>query len=54
MVKFSTRSASAARIVAAVPGEDFGAPGRIRISYALEVSRVKEALERMAKFVGKK
>ena len=38
--------------VAAVPGEDFGAPGSIRLSYALPLPRVEEALERMAKFVG--
>jgi aspartate aminotransferase len=36
--------------VAVVPGEAFGAPGYIRISYATSLDRIDEGLRRIAKF----
>ena len=39
--------------VAAVPGEAFGAPRHIRISYAASDARLTEAFERMGKALGK-
>jgi len=36
--------------VAVVPGEGFGAPGHIRISYAASVERIEEGLRRMSRF----
>jgi aspartate aminotransferase len=37
--------------VAVVPGEAFGAPGHIRISYATSVERIEEGLRRLARFL---
>ncbi|MGH9736187.1 MAG: pyridoxal phosphate-dependent aminotransferase [Candidatus Acidiferrales bacterium] len=36
--------------VAVVPGEAFGAPGHLRISYATSVERIEEGLRRLARF----
>jgi aspartate aminotransferase len=36
--------------VAVVPGEAFGAPGYIRISYATSIERIEEGLRRIARF----
>jgi aspartate aminotransferase len=36
--------------VAVVPGEAFGAPGYIRISYATSIERIEEGLRRLARF----
>jgi aspartate aminotransferase len=38
--------------VAVVPGEAFGAPGYIRISYATSIERIEEGLRRLARFFG--
>jgi len=38
--------------VATVPGGDFHAPGRIRLSYATSLERVKEGLERIGRLLG--
>ena len=38
--------------VAVVPGEAFGAPGYIRISYATSIERIEEGLRRFARFFG--
>lgn len=38
--------------VATVPGGDFHAPGRIRLSYATSLERVQEALERISRLLG--
>ena len=35
-----------------VPGGDFHAPGRIRLSYATSLERVKEGLERIGRLLG--
>lgn len=37
--------------VAVVPGEAFGAPGHIRISYAASVERIEEGLRRLGRFL---
>ena len=37
--------------VAVVPGEAFGAPGHLRISYATSVERIEEGLRRLARFL---
>lgn len=37
--------------VAVVPGEAFGAPGHIRISYATSVERIEEGLRRLGRFL---
>lgn len=37
--------------VAVVPGEAFGAPGHIRISYATSVERIEEGLRRLTRFL---
>jgi aspartate aminotransferase len=39
--------------VAVVPGEPFGAPGHIRISYATSMERIQEGLNRMRRFFGR-
>ena len=39
--------------IAVVPGEGFGAPDRVRISYAASEDKLTEALNRMAKFIAK-
>lgn len=39
--------------VAVVPGEPFGAPGHIRISYATSMERIQEGLQRMRRFFGR-
>ncbi|HKV06238.1 MAG TPA: pyridoxal phosphate-dependent aminotransferase [Candidatus Acidoferrales bacterium] len=39
--------------VAVVPGEAFGAPGHLRISYATSMDRIDEGLKRMGRFFGK-
>lgn len=39
--------------VATVPGEAFGYPEHLRISYAADLDRIKEAINRMNKFVNK-
>ena len=36
--------------VAVVPGEGFGAPGYLRISYATSMERIEEGLRRLAEF----
>lgn len=36
--------------VAVVPGEAFGAPGHLRLSYATSTERINEGLQRMAQF----
>jgi aspartate aminotransferase len=38
--------------VAVVPGEAFGAPGHLRISYATSIERIEEGLRRMTRFFG--
>jgi aspartate aminotransferase len=38
--------------VAVVPGEPFGAPGHLRISYATSMERIQEGLSRMRRFFG--
>jgi aspartate aminotransferase len=38
--------------VAVVPGEAFGAPGYLRISYATSMDRIDEGLRRMGRFFG--
>ncbi|MFY9531310.1 MAG: pyridoxal phosphate-dependent aminotransferase [Candidatus Acidiferrales bacterium] len=38
--------------VAVVPGEGFGAPGYIRISYATSLERIEEGLRRLERFFG--
>jgi aspartate aminotransferase len=38
--------------VAVVPGEAFGAPGHIRISYATSLERIDEGLRRLTRFLG--
>jgi aspartate aminotransferase len=38
--------------VAVVPGEAFGAPGYLRISYATSIERIEEGLRRFARFFG--
>jgi aspartate aminotransferase len=38
--------------VAVVPGEAFGAPGYIRMSYATSLDRIKEGLQRLERFFG--
>lgn len=38
--------------VAVVPGEPFGAPGHIRISYATSMERIQEGLSRLRRFFG--
>jgi aspartate aminotransferase len=38
--------------VAVVPGEAFGAPGYVRISYATSIERIEEGLRRLARFFG--
>ena len=38
--------------VAVVPGEAFGAPGYVRISYATSMDRIEEGLRRIARFFG--
>jgi len=39
--------------VAVVPGEAFGAPGFLRLSYATSMDRIEEGLRRMARFFGR-
>ncbi len=39
--------------VAVVPGEPFGAPGHLRISYATSMERIEEGLRRLERFFGK-
>ncbi|HWY26865.1 MAG TPA: pyridoxal phosphate-dependent aminotransferase [Candidatus Angelobacter sp.] len=39
--------------VAVVPGEAFGAPGYMRISYAASMERIEEGLRRFARFFGR-
>jgi aspartate aminotransferase len=38
--------------VAVVPGEAFGAPGHLRISYATRMDRIEEGLRRLSRFLG--
>ena len=38
--------------VAVVPGEPFGAPGHLRISYATSIERIEEGLRRLNRFFG--
>jgi len=38
--------------VAVVPGEAFGAPGHVRISYATSMERIEEGLRRLGRFFG--
>ena len=39
--------------VAVVPGEGFGAPGYMRLSYATSDEVIEKGLERLARFCGK-
>jgi aspartate aminotransferase len=39
--------------VAVVPGEAFGAPGHVRISYATSMARIEEGLRRLSRFFGR-
>jgi aspartate aminotransferase len=39
--------------VAVVPGQAFGAPGHVRISYATSIERIEEGLRRLARFFGR-
>jgi aspartate aminotransferase len=39
--------------VAVVPGEAFGAPGHVRISYATSIERIEEGLRRLTRFFGR-
>ncbi|HTP44563.1 MAG TPA: pyridoxal phosphate-dependent aminotransferase [Candidatus Acidoferrum sp.] len=39
--------------VAVVPGDAFGAPGYLRISYATSMERIEEGLRRLARFFGR-
>jgi len=36
--------------VALIPGEAFGAPGFLRLSYATSLDRIEEGLRRLTKF----
>jgi aspartate aminotransferase len=38
--------------VAVTPGEAFGAPGHLRLSYATSMERIDEGLRRLARFFG--
>ena len=38
--------------IAVVPGEAFGVPGRVRMSYALAPERMREGLTRLRKLLG--
>lgn len=38
--------------VAVVPGEAFGAPGHVRMSYATSIDRIEEGLRRLERFFG--
>jgi len=38
------------KLVALVPGEGFGAPGFVRISYALSMDEIKKGLDRLEEF----
>jgi len=38
--------------VATVPGEEFGEPGYMRLSFAIESEKFNEAMDRMQKFIG--
>jgi len=40
--------------VAVVPGEAFGAPGHLRISYATSIERIEEGLRRLSRFFGQR
>ncbi|HKN59707.1 MAG TPA: pyridoxal phosphate-dependent aminotransferase [Candidatus Acidoferrales bacterium] len=39
--------------VAVVPGQAFGAPGHVRISYATSIERIEEGLRRLTRFFGR-
>ena len=39
------------KYVAVVPGEDFGAPGHIRLSFATSIEQIDKGLQRLAEFV---
>ncbi|MEZ4872454.1 MAG: aminotransferase class I/II-fold pyridoxal phosphate-dependent enzyme [Bdellovibrionales bacterium] len=41
------------QMVVAVPGVEFGLDGYLRISYALEQTRMQEAIDRIANFISK-
>lgn len=56
---FPTDTAMAKRLlerehVAVVPGDAFGAPGHLRISYATSMERIEEGLRRLASFFHQK
>jgi len=38
------------KLVAAIPGEPFGAPGNIRLSYACSEKMIKKATDRLREF----
>ena len=38
--------------LAVVPGEAFGRPGYLRLSYALTVPRIEEGIDRLRQFAG--
>ena len=39
--------------VAVIPGEAFGAPGYLRISYATSLERIEEGLRRLSRFLAR-
>jgi aspartate aminotransferase len=39
--------------VAVVPGDAFGAPGHLRLSYATSMERIEEGLRRLTRFFGR-
>jgi len=40
--------------VATVPGEAFGAPGYVRLSYALALDRIREGAGRLLRLLGRR
>ena len=40
--------------VALIPGEGFGAPGYLRLSFATSIERIEEGTKRIAQWVNKK
>jgi aspartate aminotransferase len=52
-VEFAERLMTEAAI-AVVPGEAFGVPGRLRLSYALDPERMREGIARLQKLLGEK
>ena len=46
------RRLMAERAVATVPGEAFGAPGYLRLSYALSLDRIRAGVDRLRTLLG--